>query len=122
MLTLSSIMMLLEQTECKEVDNNTSKLIAACIVGEIIKLSPGAILIANSTASMTTYRTLRDGTIKSNRTLVRKSLPGCGKGVRGQLLPDLAHHITHSLHLASHSAALHHDVTHPRKPFQYTGR
>ena len=79
MLTLSSIMMLLEQTECKEVDNNTSKLIAACIAGKIIKLSPGAILIANSTASMTTYRTLRDGTIESNRTLVRKSLPGCGK-------------------------------------------
>ena len=121
MVTLSSIMLLLEQAECKEVDNNTSKLIAACTAKEITQLSPGAILIANSTASMTTYRTPGDGTIESNRTLVRKILPGCGNGVRGQLLPDLAHHINHSPEILNDSAVLHHHFPHPRTSFQYTG-
>ena len=72
MLTLSNIMLLLEQVECKEVDNNTVKLKAACIVKEITHLNPGAILIANTTASMITLRNFRDGRVEYNRSLVRK--------------------------------------------------
>ena len=71
---------------------------------------------------MTTYRTLRDGTIESNRTLVRKIQPGLGEGAGGQLLCNLAHHSTCSFHLASHSVALYHHFPHTRTPFQYTGK
>ena len=79
----------------------------------------GEILISNSTTAMITYRVLRDGSIPSSISLVRKVMSGCGKSCIGRLLRNLAHHSQKSLHLASSSAALLHHLPTPKATFPY---
>ena len=44
-------------------------------------LPPGqnAILFADALASIATYRSIRDGTVETERKLIRRTLTGCGK-------------------------------------------
>ena len=77
---------------CKPTDNDTGEILATSLAEEILTPSLGAILIYNSTTTMSTFRVLRDGPVSSSRALVRKFLSGYGKGCVGRLLRNLTHH------------------------------
>ena len=119
---LVRIMILPEHTGCEQTDNDTGELQAASLAEEILPPSLGAILIADSTTSISTYRTLRDGHVVSNRALVRKIMSGCGKGTVGRLLRNLTHHSQQALHLTSSSSAIHHHYPKSKTPFPYNGK
>ena len=57
---------------------------------ELLTASLPDLLISDSLVIIGGYRTLRDGAIPSNRMLLRKILPGTGKGAMGWIEKNLA--------------------------------
>ena len=73
----------------EETDNNTGEVTAVSLAEEMLPPGLGTIIFADSTTSIALYRTIRDGTIISNRAMVRKILSGCGKATVGKLMRNL---------------------------------
>ena len=116
---IARMMILPEKMGFEPTDNDTGEILAMSLADEMLPPAIPAIYISDSTTSTGVYRSLRDGTITSNRALVRKILSGCGKGCVGRLLRNLAHHSIKAQHLASYSAALHHHMYNSRGPFDF---
>ena len=88
---------------------------------ELLPTALPALLISDSLVIIGGYRTFRDGTIPSNRTMLRKILSGTGKGAMGRIGKNLAHWSKQTRAYFQHSAAFYHLLGKSDEPFKYCG-
>ena len=89
------------------------------MVEEFLPPGQNAILFADALASIATYRSIRDGTVETERKLIRRTFTGCGKSTGSRLMRNIAHHSTKTLHMTSSFLALNHNLPHPQSPYKY---
>ena len=112
-------MKLPEHIGCKNTDNCISELMAAYMAEELLPPGQNAIFFANALASISTYRSIRDGTVKTERKLTRRTLTGCEKSIGSRLMRNIAHYSTKTLHMTSSSSVLNHNPPYPQSPYKY---
>ena len=116
---LARVKLLPKRTGDEDTDNDAGEVVAVSLAEEMLPPSLEAIIVADSTTSIGTYRTMQDGTIVSSRAFVRKIMSGCGKGNVGRVARNIAHWSVPTRDMIGSSAAMHHDVPVPETPFIY---
>ena len=90
---------------------------AAAMAEEVLPASLPALLISDSLVIIGGYRTMRDGAISSNRTMLRKILSGTGKGAMGRIGKKLAQWSIQTRAYFQHSDAFYHLLGRSDAPF-----
>ena len=70
----SRTMKLPEHIGSENTDNCISELMAVCMAEEFLPPGRNAIYLADAIASIATYRSIRDGTVETEKKFIRRTL------------------------------------------------